>query len=298
MPEPACTPASPAAPVRVLLAIAAASLATACLPGDTRPVPESVYVTAEPSQALQNGFDTADGWRITFDRLVAAVGNVDFEWDDPSCSQYAEANYDRLFDFKAVVREKVGTIYGMGTCRVEFRLRDPSFDALLGVGVTAADLEFMRRPGRDRFVVDEDEGVSVRLIGSATRGDETKRFEWLFRRSYDFTNCKAEGDGYATTVELTEAQQSELRLEMRPEEFFRASADDAADLLFQPIADADADADGRVTLDELSQASRTVHDDTDATPGSLEDLVYGELLPRLLRVAGAGPCEAEDRGRR
>jgi outer membrane receptor protein involved in Fe transport len=34
---------------------------------------------------------------------------------------------------------------------------------------------------------------------------------------------------------------------------------------------------------------------SEGTSGSLEDLVYGELLPRLLRVVGSGPCVPEQR---
>lgn len=300
----------------VALALALASLATGCLPGDTRPEPESLYVTAEPSQGLTLGIETSDGWRITFDRLLLAIGNIDFEEEDASCNSYAEAHYNRLFDFTVAGREKVGTVYGLGTCRVEFRLREPSFEALIGPGATASDLAFMRTRGTDRFA--EDARASVLAIGAGARGDVTKRFEWLFRRSYELTNCKTEGGGLATTLELTEGAAGELRIEVRGEELFRSLADDRADLWFQPIAEADADADGTVTLDELSNAPRPPRDTGEIGPGdgssgasrgapsdpaegssgSIEHLVYEDLLPRLLRVAGAGPCEAEERSRR
>lgn len=293
---------------RAALALALTALPGGCLPGDTRPVPESLYVTAEPSQALTQGIETPDGWRITFDRFVIGIGNVDFEEDDSSCTSYAEAHYERLFDFTIAGREKVGTIYGIGACRVGFRLRGPTVDALLGPGATEADRAFMEVRATDRF--GEDERASVLTIGSGTRGDEVKRFEWIFRRSYELTSCAGEAGGFATTVELTEAASSELRLEVRAEELFRSIADDRADLWFQPIADADADADGMVTLDELSIAPRPAVDagelgpeggagsDMAEAPQSLEDLVYKELLPRVLRVAGGGPCEFETRGRR
>lgn len=312
MREPVRTPGIPSLlplPSLALLAPLAvvSSLALSCLPGDTRPPPESVYVTAEPGEALRAGFETADGWQITFGRLVLAVGNVDFEWEDTTCTSYAEANYDRLFDFAVAGREKVGTVYGIGTCNVEFRLRRPSFDVLLGPGVTAEDVAFMRRRATDRFV--EDEGVSVIAVGSAARGDERRNFKWLFRQSYDLTNCADGSGGYTTKVELTEGAASELRLEVRGEELFRASADDSAELRFQPLADADADGDLSITLDELSRAPRPLEEigegedagvDAGAEPESLEDLVYGKLLPRLLRVKGGGACEAEQRrgGRR
>jgi hypothetical protein len=292
---------SPREAVGIAVAIASfAPFAMGCLPGDTRPVPERVDVTAEPGQGLTLGIDTADGWRITFDRFLLALGNVDFDSRDPACNSYAEARYDRVFDFTVAGREKLGTAYGLGTCRIEFRLRAPSFDAILGPGATASDVTFMRMRGTDRHA--EDDRVSVRAIGAAVRGPETKQFEWVFRRSYEITNCEVEGGGFSTTVELTEASSSELRIEVRPEELFRSRPDDSADLRFQPMADADVDADGVVTLDELSGAPPPVVDaagaggaDAEAgAPASLESLVYTGLLPRVLRVAGGGPCEEEE----
>ena len=299
---------------RIAMALALAIGAAGCLPGDTRPVPERVYATAEPSDAVAHGFDTADGWHVAFDRLLVGIGNVGFEEDDAACNSYAEAHYDRLFDFTVAGREKLSTVYALGTCRLGFRVRQPSFDALLGPGATEADKARMRQRATDRFA--DDQGVSVFAIGAATRGGEQKRFEWSFRRSFKLTDCAREGGGEVTTVELTEGGSSELRIEVRGEELFRALPDDAAELRFGPIAGADADADGEVTLDDLSQAPRpavgtgelgpgggapdggVAAPDAGVAAGSLEQLVYEELLPRVLRVVGGGACHAEERSRR
>lgn len=286
--------------------------ATGCLPGDTRPVPERVDATVEPGPGLRDGIVTADGWTISLQRFLLATGNLDFENDDVTCNSYAEARYDRLFDFTAVTgREKLGTAYGLGSCAVEFRLRAPSFDVLLGPGATASDVEFMRIEASDRF--EEGERVSLLAIGTATRGEEKKQFEWVFRRSYELTNCKKDGGGFTTTLELTEGASSELRIEVRPEELFRSLPDDAAELRFQPMADADADGDGAVTMEELSKAPPPVvgsgelgggapetgdggpPDAGAEAPKSLEALLYDELLMRVLRVAGGGACEEERR---
>jgi hypothetical protein len=292
---------------KLLLAFALAALPIGCLPGDTRPTPQSIYVTAEPSQAIALGLETADGWRVTFDRFVMALGNTDFEDEDETggaCTSYAEAHYDRLFDFTVSGREKVGTIYGLGTCRVEFRMRSPSSDTLLGPGVTEIDRELMRIRASDRFV--EDERVSTAVIGEGSRGGETKRFEWVFRRSYELTNCKAEDGSLLTTLALSEGGASELRIEVRPEELFRSIADDEADFWFQPIADADADADAMVTMDELAKVmipavdagDSMAADKAESAEVSLEHRIYAENLPRLLRILGGGACEAEERGGR
>lgn len=295
-----------AAPIKICAIAWGAALAAGCLPGDTRPVPERVDATVEPGPGLTYGIETADGWTIAFDRFLLAAGNFDFEEDDGTCNSYAEARYDRLFDFAAVKgRQKLGTAYGLGTCRTEFRLRAPSFDAILGPGTTADDVAMMRAEATDRFA--DDERMSVLAIGKATRGNESKRFEWVFRQSYEITDCKAlDGEGFVTTLTLTEGASSGLPIEVRPEELFRAKADDGAEFLFQPMADADADGDGAVTFDELSKAPRPVVEDPDGgaggspdagSPGaSLEGMVYKELLPRVLRISGGGSCEVDERG--
>jgi hypothetical protein len=81
------------------------------------------------------------------------------------------------------------------------------------------------------------------------------------------------------------------------------------------MADADADGDGVVTMDELSKAPPPVVGSGELGPGgsspdagdggptdagaeaptTLEALVYNDLLKRVLRVAGGGACEEERR---
>lgn len=292
--------------------------AIGCLPGDTRPVPERIDLTVEPEANVRAGLLTDDGWQITYERLLMAIGSAGFKSDD-SCNDYAEARYDRLFDFTVSGRERLSTIYGLGSCRVDFRLRAPSFDAILEPGTTAADVAFMRERASDRF--EDDRPISALIIGASARGGVKKSFRWAFRTSYRFTDCEAFGGGYLTSVELAEGASRQIALEARPRELFRAQADDEAKLLFQPIADADANGDGDVTLDELSKAPAPSEGlggvgpdggvidaggigqggawpEGGAEPPSLEALIYGSLTPRLVRVMGGGPCIAENGGGR
>jgi hypothetical protein len=53
----------------------------ACLPADNRPVPASILVTAQPSEATKHGFVTDDGWEVKFDRVLLALGDVDLDDD-------------------------------------------------------------------------------------------------------------------------------------------------------------------------------------------------------------------------
>lgn len=312
------TRSSPWLVARAALALGGGAIGAACLPGDSRPEPASIYLSAEPSASVAEGFTTADGWSVSFTRLLVALGDVDLDFDD-ACNVYAEANYDRLFDFTVAEQEKVGTAFGLGDCELEFRVRAPSYDAILGPGATRADVESMRIEETDRFA--DEARTSVFASGVATREGVEKRFTWSFRRSFELTDCP-DGEGRSTTsFQLETGQSYTLRVEVRGEELFRAKVDDDADFVFQPLADADADGDGDVTLLEMSMAPRpaaagawapqpTDQDEGDgprrddeeedvptAEELTLEHYVYDELLPRLTRMAGGGRCATEVRDR-
>src|SRR6185369_702636 len=47
-----------------------------CLPGDIRPTPAVIHFTVEPSAAVTEGVMTADGWRISFEKLLVGLGGA------------------------------------------------------------------------------------------------------------------------------------------------------------------------------------------------------------------------------
>lgn len=282
-----------------------AASVSACLPGDNRPEPARVFVTAEPSEATRNGFSTSDGWTIRFDRFVAGLGDVDLDGpggrDDTACNSYSEANYERLFDFAVLDRSKVAVVYGLGECSVEWRARGPSSDTVLGPGATQSDFELMTIRGSDSYATDDPATVVVR--GSAQKAGVEKVFLWIFRRSYEVDKCAAaSGDGYASVFELQGGEEITLPLVVRGEELFRSAPNDEAPLVFDPFAQADADANGAVDLAELEafpiSLSVEAPPDGQEQPETLADLVYDYSLPRISRVAGGGACEYELRNRR
>lgn len=294
---------------------------TACLPGDLRPEPGSVLVTGEPSPATANGFVTDDGWQVAFDRLLIGLGNVDLggapdggERDsEATCNGYSETNYEWLVDFGAAERTKVGLVYGLGTCSVDFSLRSPSDDTVLGIGATEGDAARMGTIASDEFA--EDAGVALEVQGSASKDGVALRFDWAFRRSYQLSECRtAEGEELVSVVELTAAEQVTLPLQVRGEELFRRAASDRAALQFGLFAAADLDGDGSVTMIELAEVEAPPEaavvetpvaseegDDEDEPiepPETMADLVYGFLMARVVRVSGGGACVAEERRRR
>lgn len=279
--------------------------AGSCLPGDDRPIPGGVLVTAEPSAETTSGFTTVDGWTITFDRFITALGDVDLDsendGDEESCTDYSETRYEWLFDFTQATQEKVGIVYAIGTCSLEYRLRAPSDDTVVGKGATEKDVDAMRVRGSDLYA--EDEEVSLRAIGSATKDGVTKRFDWSFRHTFDIERCVAsDGKGSSSLVELAGGVDITMRVVVRGEELFRSAGVDDADLAFAPFDAADANGDDEITMEELSAAVAPPgsdridtsierdEDDPFTPPETLADLVYEVNLPRVSRVADGGAC--------
>jgi len=283
----------------------------ACLPSDDRATPGKVTMTIEPSASTTDGFDTEDGWRVTFERFVTAAGDVgldtprEVDRDDPeSCVDYTNARYDRLFDFARAGRTHLGLAYGTGKCAVEFRLKSPATDSLLQPGATTEDLTFMRVRETDAW--SDDGRVNVWVIGRAERDGVTKRFDWAFRQGDRISQCaSASGAGNVDEVTIVADDSYELHGLVRGEELFRAALDAASPLVFDPFAGADADADGDITLEELALVPVTIElppdlvqpdpapfpgQDIVEPPATLGDLVYEWQIRRVGGFVGAGDC--------
>jgi len=299
-----------AAPIGTLIATCGSGL-FGCLPGDPRPPPARVYVTAEATTATREGFITSDGWAITFDRVAAGIGNVDL--DGESCDDYNRANYQWLIDFVKAGEEKVGVVYGLGTCTLKFQLRTPSSDrTVFGAGATDALFATMRDIESDFWVVGQRPAVLV--SGRAERAGVTKRFDWAFREGYELYECpRLDGVGNRDVLALGGPSQVSRKVEIRAEELFRLLPDDDAPLVFDPYAEADCDDDGLITTNELATvALKDVSgaggaDPSDPPPGiggltvcgqvddrndfdTLGDRVYLELAPRIARLSGGSSC--------
>lgn len=290
------------AKMTLLTALALAPLGLSnlgCLPGDTRPVPASVLVSASPTEAMSQGFDTLDGYHVIFDWFLMALGNVDLEDDDAACNRYAGAGYDRLFDFRQVTEEKVGTVWGLGACGLRFRMRAPSFDSLVETGATEVDVAAMRIKGSDRFTTDQRTVLIVK--GRAWNDGPVQYFQWAFRQGFEVTRCASTDADLGSALNLESGAAHTRVIEVRPEELFRAAPDDTAPLLFAPFAEADQNADRQITLEEMSQVQVPYFSIGDPNQGgddgttSLDELVYVHQLPRITRLRGAGPCEASTR---
>jgi hypothetical protein len=276
---------------RVLFAV----LLTSCLPEDTRPTPGVVNVQFRGGEATIKGFDTIDGWHVGFDRVLVTIGGSDIEGE--ACTEYADADYFRIMDGLNATPQKVGQIYGLGTCSLELRARNPELDTLLGVGVTDNDKIAMRTPESDSH--EQNSGITFWVRGYADRMGVHKSFEWKFRRRrVRFDECEVDG---VDTFTLAGDQEKTIEVRVHAEVLMQDHPrPKKTRLRFDPIASADANGDGVVTLEELdtltlADAGIDLSDLPEAANAkSMGDLVYDGLFPQLMRVGETGLCSQGD----
>lgn len=275
--------------MRRLLPLAAALL-VGCLPEDTRPPPAEVLVTFT---GADTPVSTADGWTITYSRIWVSIGQLGLSGDD--CDEYAGANYFRVLDGKNPEPQKVGLMFGRGTCSLRFVASSPIESSLLGPGVTEADAGQMRVPATDPWQTNQ--AISYWVEGSAEKGTSKKVFSFRFRKErLIHSDCTFDG---ATTFPLGESEQRSLPLALHPELLFLDGSDPTkASVRFEPFASAD-DGDGVLTLDELSK--RTLADaglttNLEASWKSVGDLLYLGSFPKLVSTT-TGTCSTKERTR-
>jgi hypothetical protein len=122
-------------------------------------------------------------------------------------------------------------------------------------------------------------------------------------------NCSdPPGDGFVSRIVIHGGDEIQPRMVEHAEELFRLGADDSAALRFDPIADADENGDGTITFEELAKVpappvegdagvAPPEEDDAkiDAGTNNLAGRIYETLLPRTVRLADGGACQAEAR---
>jgi hypothetical protein len=260
-----------------------------------------VLVTVTANEQVLSGIpSTEDGWSIGYQRFLVSIGGASL--DGKSCNGYSDARYGRVLDVQNPDPQKLSISYALGQCDFGFRISNPSVDSLLGVGVTEADKTFMRTPGTDLYSLDQ--GVSIYVEGTATKGTTSKHFAWSFRQRVRYEKCAVEVNGTPVQgLALAQREAVEVPIEMHGEALFQDSLDPTgAKLRFEPIAAADTtfgDNDGEVTLSELGKVklsdvgSATTYVDADGGTSqwkTLEDYLYLALFPAVARYRGDGTC--------
>jgi hypothetical protein len=227
----------------------------------------ALAIAGSESVATGGTLASTDGWTITFTSFVVVL-------HDPGL-------IERVDNDPAYVRELGVTVWDVVAALEEGeelsrRIRATSYDgAQFRIAPTSAS-EYEPEPGNvEQDIVDAaaDDGWSVHVIGTATGAGGNVSFDWTFDTN-TFYRCKFEGD---EVLDLAADAEETSTIEILGEALFRSEADNGdAAVVFQPIADADANGDGAVTADELESA------------GLLDGVV--ELTHELGGIRGAGAC--------
>lgn len=135
--------------------------------------------------------------------------------------------------------------------------------------------------GNGSFVIDR-----VEVEGTAQRGPVTKTFAWELGAPTAYRDCE-------TTTSVPDGGVGTFQITIHADHLFYDSlVSDEPQLLFQPLADADLDADGSITEAELAATGIGAFDP--GSDGAVENL-WDWLLAAtrtLGHVDGEGHCDA------
>ena len=167
-----------------------------------------------------------DGWSVTFDQFLVSLGDISGSADHDDATFAA-----------------------------------PSFqvyDLAQSSGGNGVEVATLAAPGGvyDHFgyvIAPDASGTSIRVVGTATKGDQTRTFDWAFSPRVTHSHCDIEEeiDSDQATVEIT-IHGDHL--------FYDDAVSEEPRVAFQLIADADRDGDGAVTLDELAATDITTQE--------------------------------------
>jgi hypothetical protein len=234
--------------------------------------------------------DLEDGWSIQFHRFLLVLRNVTVADRDGNVGARMQGSI--LVDHTAPGAKPVATFHDLEAGpweRVSYEIGPPDADTALA-GATEADGELMRGAG-----------ASVHVEATARMGDAEKRIDWTFTAATRYADCAGEKDGKPTQgVLVTNGGTDTVELTIHGDHFFYDDLQAAsAKRRFGPIAAADADDDGEVTLEELA-AVRLVEIEEGpygtGSAGNVDDLgAFVAALARTLgHFRGEGECTSGD----
>ncbi len=274
----------------LLLAVGAAFALCACDVGSGTVV-FTVYGEdyIEEKIPAENGDETGfvDGWELAFTKFLVTLSEITVATRSGEVG--AKQSGAKVFDVHQKGPVTVETFAGLDAKAfddVSFSIA-PVADAVAG-NASAADVAALKTSGH---------GVYVEA--TATKDAVTKTIRWGFPQNTQYLKCTNEdiGDG----VVVPNGGEETVQLTIHGDHFFYDNLQsDEAQMRFQAIADADANSDGEVTLEELAQVDLTTLPlDQYGTGGAaaVHNLrQFVEALSRTLgHYRGEGECEPHAR---
>lgn len=229
-----------------------------------------------------------DGWTVRFDKFLVALSRVEIATEGGEV--VASAPRSQLFDMTQRGPTLVARLDGIASGRypaVSFVVAPVDATTALATA-TADDLARMRAGG-----------FSVYVSGAAEKGAAIKRFSWGFSTATRYEQCRGVKDGVEVLgAVVTDGRTDAAEITIHGDHFFYDDLQaEQAKLRFDPLAAADRDDDGAITLEELAAVRLATLDPASGTYGTgalaeIADLrAFVTALSRTLaHFRGEGEC--------
>ncbi|WNG30100.1 hypothetical protein F0U62_43355 [Cystobacter fuscus] len=227
----------------------------------------------------------ADGWSVKFSKFLVTIGEVKVASHDGKVA--AESTGAKVFDVHQPGPVTVESFPGLPAAdwdTVSYAIA-PSASARAG-NASAEDVELMKTSGWSVFVQ-----------GVATKGTETKRFEWGFPTNTLYEKCEHPNLGEGVTV--PNGGEEMLQFTIHGDHlFFDDLQSPDAKMRFNALAAADqagiVGADGQITLEELELVDLTqLPPDQYSTGGASKVRNLRDFVTALVRTLGHYRGEGE-----
>lgn len=236
-----------------------------------------------PENGDEGGF--TDGWALTYSKFLVNFGSIELLSSDGGF----RSTRPRLFDNKlpgVKLVERFEGVPAQAYPNVSYEIAPVSEETLIAEGVSEADKQRML-----------ESGYSLWLEGTAEKAERVKAFAWGFTLNTRYERCHSQQGGRDELgLVVTNESTVEAQLTTHGDHPFYDRLEESENpavmtsLRFDAMADADADDDGVVTLDELDATPLDVRR---YNPSSLSAATLGEFVRRLARTVGHFRGEGE-----
>lgn len=229
-----------------------------------------------------------DGWSVKYSKFLVVFRAITVA--DTAGKVAAKLTTPKVFDMTKVGEKEIITFSGLEAKNwdhVSYQLGPMTADAELATGVTDADKQLLLSAG-----------AHLHVEGTATKGTQSKSFDWTFAVPTLFDDCEGEIDGKKTVgVQVTNGGTDTVQLTIHGDHLFYddLQATNAVPR-FEAISKADANDDGKVTLAELDAVRLTSIDPANGAYGTgaaanVNNL--GDFVRALSRTVGHYRGEGE-----
>lgn len=197
------------------------------------------YIEAEiPSSVVE------DGWTIRYSKFLVVMTGVSV--GEASKAPAARLTTPKVFDMHSPGDKPVVTFTGLAGRpypSVSYAIGPATSVVEIGEGATEADRALMI-----------SNGYSLYVDATATKGAVTKAFKWGFKTNTLYARCKGELSGKETDgVVVTNGGTDTVQLTIHGDHLYYDDLQSpSAKIRFDNIANADANGDGEITLEELA----------------------------------------------